>query len=178
MNYAISTISKFAAIFLVVAAVVSAGTVVSLLKSTPQTAKAATVDYFLKIDGLSGSASASNHKGEIEISSFSWGATNSSTIGSQSSGAGAGKVSMNSFSITKQIDVSSPKLFTAAQAGGGKKLGTVVFTVVNPNTGSDWFQLTLSNAIVGSYGISSGGDRPTESLSLNFTKIEFKYLGQ
>jgi type VI secretion system secreted protein Hcp len=32
----------------------------------------------------------------------------------------------------------------------------------------------LTDVMVSSYSISSGGDRPMESLSLNFTKIEFK----
>jgi bacteriocin-like protein len=33
------------------------------------------------------------------------------TGGSQSSGAGAGKVTFNPFSITRKVDVASPKLF-------------------------------------------------------------------
>ena len=33
------------------------------------------------------------------------------TGGSQSSGAGAGKVTFNLFSITKKVDVASPQLF-------------------------------------------------------------------
>ena len=35
----------------------------------------------------------------------------SATLGSQSSGAGAGKVTFNPFSITRKIDKSSPILF-------------------------------------------------------------------
>ena len=35
--------------------------------------------------------------------------------------------------------------------------------------------LTLENCLVSNYQVSSGGDRPTESFSLNFTKIEYKY---
>jgi bacteriocin-like protein len=34
------------------------------------------------------------------------------TGGSQSSGAGAGKVKFNSFQITRKVDAASPKLFT------------------------------------------------------------------
>jgi type VI secretion system secreted protein Hcp len=29
--------------------------------------------------------------------------------------------------------------------------------------------------IIDGYSVSSGGDRPSESISMNFTKIEYKY---
>ena len=38
-------------------------------------------------------------------------------------------------------------------------------------------QLVLTNCMISGYSASSGGDRPTESLSLNFTKVEFKNIG-
>ena len=37
--------------------------------------------------------------------------------------------------------------------------------------------MSASALSTGLSGLSSGGDRPTESLSLNFTKIEYKYVG-
>jgi type VI secretion system secreted protein Hcp len=30
--------------------------------------------------------------------------------------------------------------------------------------------------MISSFSVSSGGDKPTESCSLNFTKIEYKYV--
>src|SRR5215472_4698254 len=47
----------------------------------------------------------------FEIYSFSFGASNPVSIGSQSSGAGAGKVSISSFNIMKKMDSASPALF-------------------------------------------------------------------
>jgi type VI secretion system secreted protein Hcp len=35
--------------------------------------------------------------------------------------------------------------------------------------------MELEEAIVSSYSASSGGDRPSESFSLNFTKISYQY---
>ena len=35
----------------------------------------ATVDYFLKIDGIEGESQDAKHKAEIEIDSFGWGQT-------------------------------------------------------------------------------------------------------
>jgi len=42
------------------------------------------VDYFLKIDGVDGESTDDKHKGEINIESWSWGVTQSTT------GAGGG----------------------------------------------------------------------------------------
>ena len=46
----------------------------------------AQIDYFLKIDGIEGESSDDKHKGEIEVESFSWGATQA---GSPGPGGGA-----------------------------------------------------------------------------------------
>src|SRR3954454_3582922 len=59
----------------------------------------------LKVDGL------------FEIEDFSFDIEQTLNIGSQSTGAGAGKVTFNPFSITRKIDVSSPTLFSMACSG-------------------------------------------------------------
>ena len=40
-----------------------------------------------------------------------------------------------------------------------------------------YLSLTLENTLVSGFSTSSGGDRPSESLTLNYTKIEFKNTG-
>jgi type VI secretion system secreted protein Hcp len=45
------------------------------------------VDFFLKIDGIDGESKDSKHKGEIDIESFSWGATQT---GTSHAGGGSG----------------------------------------------------------------------------------------
>jgi type VI secretion system secreted protein Hcp len=48
-------------------------------------------------------------------------------------------------------------------------------------TGADkleiYLTVKLTNCLVSGYSMSSGGDRPSESLSINFTKIEYTYQG-
>ena len=48
-------------------------------------------DYLLKLEGIKGESLDAKHKDEIEIESFSWGATQPGTFAS--GGGGAGKVS-------------------------------------------------------------------------------------
>src|ERR1700704_2209027 len=67
-------------------------------------------DAFLKLDGITGESQKDGHKKEIDIMSFSWGASNSSSVGT-GTGASTGKVSVSDFSIMKSTDSSSPNLF-------------------------------------------------------------------
>ncbi len=53
----------------------------------------------------------------FEIEDFSFDIEQTLNIGSQSTGAGAGKVTFNPFSITRKIDRSSPILFKLACSG-------------------------------------------------------------
>ena len=40
-----------------------------------------------------------------------------------------------------------------------------------------YLTIKLTNTMISGYSFSSGGDRPSESISLNFTKIEYTYQG-
>ena len=53
----------------------------------------------------------------FEIEDYSFDIEQTLNIGSQSSGAGAGKVTFNPFSITRKVDISSPSFFQMACAG-------------------------------------------------------------
>jgi type VI secretion system secreted protein Hcp len=55
--------------------------------------------------------------GWIEIFSFSWGASNPTTVGSGKAGLSAGKVSISSFNIMKKSELSSCTLFQACCSG-------------------------------------------------------------
>jgi len=76
----------------------------------------ASVDYYLKLDGIPGESTDSKHKGEIDLESWGWGQTNAGTHGG-GSGGGAGKVNMHDFNFTMKINKASPKLFLACATG-------------------------------------------------------------
>ncbi len=82
-----------------------------------------------------------SHPSTIEISSFSWGATNSS-IGSQSCGAGAGKVSMNDLNVTSSnTHVSGYSL----SSGGDNPSESISFnSKSSPQTGGFTTKRTLT----------------------------------
>ncbi len=138
----------------------------------------AQVDFFLKIDGIDGESADSKHKGEIDVQSWSWGETNSGTSHA-GGGGGAGKVSMQDFHFTQQINKATPKLADACASGQHIKKG--VLTCRKAGTDQQpYLTVTFSDLLVSSYqtGGHEGAVIPTESITLNFSKIEFEYKEQ
>ena len=75
--------------------------------------------------------------------------------------------------MSKAYSPSSVKLMQACATG--KHFPKATLTVRKAGGGQqEYMTYELENVLVSGYSISSGGDRPMESLSLNFTKIEYK----
>jgi len=70
---------------------------------------------FLKIEGIDGESQDKDHKGEIEIDSFSWGVTNTSTGGG--GGGSTGKAVSQDFHFTAPLSKASPNLMLACCTG-------------------------------------------------------------
>jgi type VI secretion system secreted protein Hcp len=151
------------------------GILIGLLKdaATPQ---AAAVDYFIKIDGIDGESTDSKHKNEIEILSFSWGA--SQTGSSSSGGGGAGKVSMQDFHFTTHVNKSSPQLFLSCAKGEHIKKAT--FTVRKAGEKPvEFIKIEFQDILISSYQTAGNtSEAPSDQVSFNFAKIEFNYAPQ
>lgn len=143
------------------------------LFATPMFAFAAS-DYFLKINGVEGESTHEQHKGEIEISSWSWGMSNSSSM-STGSGGGAGKVNVQDLSFTKQYDKSSPHLMKRCASGEHIKDAVITMRRTSGDRAEQYLTYKLEGVRCTSYQVSAGGDQPTESISLNFTKMTVEY---
>lgn len=139
----------------------------------------AAVDYFLKIDGIDGESTDGKHKNEIDLESFSWGATQSGThVGG--GGGGAGKVQMQDFHFVMKLNKSSPKLMLACANGQHIKKAVLTCRKAGGKQ-EEYMVVTMSDLLVSSYqtGGSAHGDVvPTDQISLNFAKIEFDYKPQ
>ena len=136
------------------------------------------VDYFLKIDGIKGESQDSKHPGEIEIQSFSWGATQSGSF-AQGGGGGAGKVSMQDFHFTLFHGAASPKLMLACATGQHIPAATLTARKAGKDQ-LDYMKVTFSDLIISSFqtGGSAGSVNPTDQVSFNFAKIEHEYKEQ
>ena len=131
---------------------------------------------FLKIDGIEGESADSKHKGEIDLESWSWGASNSGSA-HMGGGAGTGKVSMHDFSFTMQINKATPKL--AEKCATGEHIKKALLTCRKAGKEQQDFQkVTFTDLLVSSYHTSGSSENPIDNISLNFAKIEFEYKEQ
>jgi type VI secretion system secreted protein Hcp len=137
------------------------------------------VDYFLKLDGIEGESADSKHKNEIDLESWSLGATQAGTHGA-GGGGGAGKVAFQDFHFVMKINKASPKLMLACASGEHIKKAVLSCRKAGKDQ-QEFLKITLSDVLVSSYqtGGSGHGDIvPTDQISINFSKIEQEYKEQ
>ena len=137
-------------------------------------------DAFLTLAGVTGETTDSAMKGATEIYSFSWGASNPVTIGSQSTGSGAGKVSLASLSVMKKLDSSSPSLLKNCCIGDHFATGNLQLRKAG-GAQAVYLKYDMTEVYIESYqvsGSSGGDDTPTESVSLTFASIMMTYSQQ
>lgn len=133
---------------------------------------------YMKCDGLTKGHSSSQGSGWIELRSFQWGVGRGvSSPRDPSSGGSANRESsrpsVSEIVITKRTDVASPLFSQAALHDRGDKC-EFHFDKANTSNAQPYMTILLENVMISHYSLSSGGDRPVESLTLNFTKIEYK----
>ncbi|MBX7053349.1 MAG: type VI secretion system tube protein Hcp [Pyrinomonadaceae bacterium] len=137
------------------------------------------VDYFLKLDGVDGESQDHKHKGEIDLQSWSFGATNAGSF-SYGGGGGAGKVSMQDFHFVMNTSKASPKLMLSCATGEHIKKAVLICRKAGTEQ-QEFFKVTMSDVLVSSYqtgGSAHGGETSTDQISLNFAKIEIEYKEQ
>jgi type VI secretion system secreted protein Hcp len=135
-------------------------------------------DYFLKINGLDGESQVEAHKSEIHIDSFHLGVANHGA-GHQGTGSGSGKAMVHDLHMTKQTDKASPNLFIACCNGKHFKDATLTVKRAGEHPHA-YLVYKMDNVLISSYNSKShpGGDIATETLSLNFSKVEMSYIPQ
>jgi len=137
------------------------------------------IEYFLKLDGITGESASSKHSGEIEVLSWSWGASNPTSH--HGTGLSAGKVSLSDLTISKPVDKASAKLLELCCTGKHITNGTLSCSksTGDKNPG-DYLTIKLDEIHISSFqtGGSSGDAVGSESISLAFVKFEYDYKVQ
>jgi type VI secretion system secreted protein Hcp len=139
-------------------------------------------DTYLKLEGIEGEATAKGHEKEIEIYSFSWGASNPTSVGAGKTGLSASRVSISSFNVMKKTEKSSNTLFAKCCQGAHIPSAIVTMRKATGEGGQKPFLVyTFTNVMVESIqwsGSTGGDDTPTESVSFAFEKVETSYQQQ
>ncbi|ALN74620.1 type VI secretion system tube protein Hcp [Aureimonas sp. AU20] len=129
---------------------------------------------YLKYDALEGNVTAVGFEKWIELNSFQWGVGRG--IGSADGTSGvreSSAASVSEITVSKQLDKISHKMLEEALYGLPVKV-EVAFTRTKKDGEEEFLRYELSNTMTSGYSISSGGDRPQETLSFNFTKVMMK----
>ena len=134
-------------------------------------------DTHIKFDGVEGESQHADHKGEIELLSWSWGVQNTSSVGS-GGGSGQGKATPGEFQFSHEYDKASPVL--AKKCAQGAHFPTVVVTARKAGEGQkDFLKITMKEVFISSVhpGGNSGGGI-LESVSMSYSTIDFSYKPQ
>jgi type VI secretion system secreted protein Hcp len=134
------------------------------------------VDYFLKLDGVEGESEDEKHKKQIQLMSFSWGASNTSSV-SGTGGSGAGKANLSDISIMTNFDKSTPELFKNLTKGTHFKTGTME-AVKSGADGKPYLKVDFKELFVSSLQISGSSEIPTVSVSFSYNEIKIDYSTQ
>jgi type VI secretion system secreted protein Hcp len=135
---------------------------------------------YIKYGDIKGDVTADGHKGSdgwVEVNSFQWGlgrGISSPTGGSADREASAPSVS--EITVSKPMDISSYRWMEEGLTGEGVDV-TIDFCKTDKGTLQVYATYTLSNGMVSGYSVSSGGDRPSETISINFTKVIYSFTG-
>ncbi len=152
--------------------------VVAALTTASFNAQAA-IDMFLKIEGVDGEATDPDHSGWIEVLAFSEGLSSSGSL-HVGGGGGAARVNVQDLSVTKYLDSTSP--FIRQRIASGQHIPSARLVVRTGDAGNrrTVFQVFLENVLLTSVsaGASSGQDRVTENITINFAKIRWEYTPQ
>ncbi len=133
---------------------------------------------FMKFGDKKGDVDTDPFKGWIMCELFQFGSGRG--IGSAAA-SGANRqgshASVSEITLSKHLDPSSLPLWRNSLDGDLKTTVDFAFTRADQDN-SEYLHVTLWDTGVSGWSMSSGGDRPSESVSLNFAKIELKDITQ
>jgi type VI secretion system secreted protein Hcp len=129
---------------------------------------------FLRLQGVTGEAVDADHKGEIDVVSWSWGMQAPT---SAITGAATSKAVISELHVIKRVDQSSPTLMNFLR--GNKVMAQAQLTVRKAGQKPlEYFKIELENVRVTSLKAESESDELVERLTLGFSKVRVSYIPQ
>jgi type VI secretion system secreted protein Hcp len=130
---------------------------------------------YMNYEGIKGEVTSAGHGGWIEIDSVQW-APPPPAVPPAPAPAGVATGGPGTLRFVKKADKASSLLSKAAATGR-----LVPAVQIDVQKGAAYQRYELKNVMISSYSVSgqgSGDPIPTESISFNFSKIEYKYPEQ
>ena len=134
---------------------------------------------FIKFpNGIAAETSQTGHEESVAATSVQWGVSRAVSSSFTSSGRETSTPNFSELVFTKMFDSSSNDLALAAAKGKSMDEVTITFRKDTGDDQMDYLVYTLKDVLISSYSMSSGGETPMESLSLNYTKLKGLYVKQ
>lgn len=134
-------------------------------------------DFHIKLAGVEGEAKHKDHKGQIEVRTWSWHVSNPSGAVS-GGGSGRGKAIPGEFSFTHLYDKASPEL--AKRCAKGVHFDKLELSCRKSGEGQqEYLKVTLKEAFISQVSPSgAAGGEVMEVVNLTYKDIEFEYKEQ
>ena len=129
---------------------------------------------FLSIPSIPGSSTTQGFTNDIVLNSFHFSNARTITLSSGSTEQQASAPAISDLVITKTMDKSSPGIVKALLLNQGISKIDIFLTKASAFSKGQFVyaHYVLSNVLFSSYSVSSGGDAPTESIGINFEKLQ------
>jgi type VI secretion system secreted protein Hcp len=136
-------------------------------------------DIYMQIDGLKGESTDSEHKDWIELLSFNHSISQPASATAASAGGGTTARSQHSdYSITKYVDLASPKLYEMCSSGKHIKDITIEMLRASGDKRVKYMVVKMEQVVISHVAPVGGADFPTESISFNYGTIKWTYTQQ
>jgi type VI secretion system secreted protein Hcp len=130
---------------------------------------------FLNVQGVTGEAGDADHKGEIQVSSWSWGLQG--TASAMAGETGTGRSTMSELEVVKQVDQASPALMLYLR--NNKLIGSAKLTVRKAGkTPVEYLTIALKKVRITSLKVQTEGTELVERVRLGFAVVTVTYTPQ
>jgi type VI secretion system secreted protein Hcp len=133
--------------------------------------------WFLKLDGIAGSSTDDRHRGELDVTAWSFAVTNN-PAGPAGTGSSSGRPVFDRLHVTAPLSAASPPLFAACASG--RHLRTAVLTGVRADASRlEFLTYSLEDVLVA--GVEHGDTAegaPSDRFALSFGRIRISYRPQ
>ena len=133
------------------------------------------VNAYLYVDGVEGPST--SRTGCIDVLSFSWGVSQTSTYGAGASGkeAKAGRADFSNLTIMKVLDKTTPLLCDHCATGNILSKVYILYDKPVGDKQQAYFRIWIKDALITSVQLSGSNENPSESVSFAFQGVEVAY---
>jgi len=136
-------------------------------------------DLYMQIDGLKGECTDSDHKDWIELLYYNHSISQPASATATSAGGGTtARCQHSDFSITKYIDLASPKLYEMCSSGKHIKSVNIEMMRASGDKRVKYMEVKMEQVVISHVAPAGGSDFPSEAVSFNYGTIKWTYTQQ